>query len=50
MDPVLMIIAILIGCSIVCFIILCIIPFIQGVKEGLERNNTKKELIKKFEE
>jgi len=29
---------------------LAILPFIKGFKEGIERYNVKKELIKKFEE
>ena len=29
---------------------LVIVPFLKGVKEGIERNKVKKELIKKFEE
>jgi hypothetical protein len=45
-----MIFAMLIGCGLVAFIVLVLIPFIQGVKEGIGRYKTKKELIKKFEE
>lgn len=49
-DPILMIIAMLIGCGLICFVVLVLIPFIQGVKEGIGRYKTKKELIKKFDE
>lgn len=52
MDPdlILMVASMILGSLLMAFILLSVIPFIQGFKEAVENHKVKKELIKKFEE